>query len=65
MNKPYPTSVCNNCGREAQKDKRKIHSISTWNMGTCDVCGLERPVTETRDFGYPAFKGHTKILQLR
>jgi hypothetical protein len=40
---------CHECG-----DKWGVYSVgcsSTWN-GTCRVCGEEKPVTETRDYGY-------------
>ena len=57
--KPYPYQVCAQCGEKAQKNKRKMFSVSTYNIGVCEVCGKERPVTEARDFGYPRFKGHS------
>jgi hypothetical protein len=60
-NKPTPPSdsllekltqadiCCRECGQ-----KFGVYSVgvsSTW-MGTCDVCGQDKPVTETRDYGY-------------
>lgn len=41
--------TCDECG-----SKYGIYSVATssvW-MGTCHVCGQEKPVTETRDYGY-------------
>jgi len=41
--------VCHECG-----DKYGTYSVgcsSTW-VGRCDVCKEEKPVTETRDYGY-------------
>lgn len=40
---------CKQCGM-----KWGVYSVgcsSTW-IGRCDVCGEERPVTETRDYAY-------------
>jgi hypothetical protein len=40
---------CFECG-----DKYGVYSVgcsSVWN-GKCDVCGEEKPITESRDFGY-------------
>ena len=56
--KPYPSFVCAECGRKAQKDKRKMHSISTMHKGVCEVCTRSRMVTAAIDFGYPKFKGY-------
>ena len=55
MSDDYPTWVCHNCGHDAQPDKRKVHQISTYHAGICDVCGEKKPVTEPRDFGYQEF----------
>ena len=40
---------CNDCGR-----KWGVYSVgcSTSHIGRCDVCGEEKSVTETRDYGY-------------
>jgi hypothetical protein len=41
--------TCFDCG-----DKYGVYSVgcsSVWN-GTCDVCGQEARITETRDFAY-------------
>lgn len=40
---------CFECG-----DKYGVYSVgcsSVWN-GKCDVCGEEKPITESRDFAY-------------
>lgn len=52
--------VCSDCGNAAlklpeNKDKKRF-SVSTFHTATCDVCKQIKPVTETRDFGYPIFK---------
>jgi hypothetical protein len=52
--------VCNDCGNEAlslsvNKNKRKCQ-VSTYHVGECDVCGKDKPVTQTRDFGFPVFE---------
>ena len=53
---------CHECG-----DKWGVYSVgcsSTWN-GTCRVCGEEKRVTETRDYGY-FYTGIRKLkLQLK
>jgi hypothetical protein len=41
--------VCKDCGTEY--GKYSVGCSSTW-MGTCDVCGEAKPVTEVRDYGY-------------
>jgi len=41
--------VCKDCG--AKYGHYSVGCSSTW-LGTCNVCGQERPVTESRDYGY-------------
>jgi hypothetical protein len=41
--------VCNECGMKY--GKYSVGCSSKW-MGTCDVCGEDKPVTEVRDYGY-------------
>lgn len=41
--------VCNECGTRYGKYSVGCSSV---HMGTCDVCGEERSVTEPRDYGY-------------
>jgi len=52
--------VCADCGMKALKlkynKKCKAFSVSTYHHGICDVCGQNKAVTETRDFGYPRFR---------
>ena len=49
--------VCLPCGKRAsEKCKTKIFEVSTFHMGTCDVCNKYSVVTEIRDFGYPTFE---------
>lgn len=50
---------CNDCG--AQYGIHSVGCSSIW-MGICHVCGEEKPVTETRDYGY-LYKGLRKILK--
>ena len=51
---PYPAWTCAECAVAAGG---KMHrDYATWHRGTCPVCGLDRMVTEPRDFGYPKFK---------
>lgn len=51
--------VCFDCGKKALSKpvnrSKKQFSISTVHKSLCDVCGETKPVTETRDFGYPIF----------
>ena len=52
--------VCNDCGKKALKlpiNKGKHQfSISTYHTGECDICKMEKSVTEARDFMYPVFE---------
>jgi hypothetical protein len=41
--------VCNECG--TKYGKYSVGCSSKW-MGTCDVCGQNKAVTEVRDYGY-------------
>jgi hypothetical protein len=43
-----PAWVCDGCGRGTYGEPA---GISTWHEGICGICGLNRPVTEPRDFG--------------
>lgn len=46
-----PAWVCYDCG--IRYGRHTLHAgVSTWHLGTCEVCESERPVTEPRDFGY-------------
>lgn len=50
---------CKDCGQ-----RYGIYSVgcsSTW-VGTCRVCGEERPITETRDWGY-LYKGRRELSE--
>lgn len=42
--------ICHDCGTKYGKLRT---SISTWHNNTCDYCKQEKPVTESRDYGYP------------
>ena len=44
-----PNWVCYDCGRKWGTFKC---GQATWHKDACDVCGLEKSVTEPRDFGY-------------
>ena len=67
--KHYPSWVCRECGIEANRQtcirkygaepKKACFDVSTFHRNTCDVCGLEKMVTEPRDFFYPEFRGHS------
>lgn len=50
---------CRECGM-----KYGIYSVgcSSVYMGTCRVCDQEKPVTETRDWGY-LYKGRTALIK--
>jgi hypothetical protein len=41
--------VCKDCG--TKYGKYSVGCSSSW-VGTCDVCGEEKSVTEVRDYGY-------------
>ena len=45
---------CRECGQNA-KGSYPATGTSTYHMGTCEVCGEKKYITETRDFGYPDF----------
>ena len=57
--KPYPTWICDKCGRKAMKEQgiRRDNIVATYHIDTCEVCGSERECTDPRDYGYPEFKG--------
>lgn len=58
--KPYPVWVCHDCGISAMPEaarKRRTLWVMTFHLGTCEVCGEKRAVTEPRDYGHPKFKG--------
>lgn len=42
--------VCSDCGLALSFTDRK-GSLSTWHTGICSICGREKGVTESRDFG--------------
>jgi anaerobic ribonucleoside-triphosphate reductase len=48
--KEQPAWVCYDCGRKYGTIRGL--SVSCWHRDTCGVCGLEKSVTEPRDFGY-------------
>jgi hypothetical protein len=50
---------CKDCGQ-----RYGIYSVgcsSTW-IGTCRVCSEEKPITETRDWGY-LYKGRRELAE--
>jgi len=49
----YPSWICSDCGHKAQPDKKRINENATWHESKCDVCKETKPVTQTRDFGWP------------
>ena len=51
--------ICNDCG--TKYGKYSVGCSSRW-MGTCDVCGEIKGVTEVRDYGYLA-KGIKELRQ--
>lgn len=65
--KEYPvvSLACTPCGitanyltclkRFGRPPERPGYESSTFHVGTCDVCGIRRDVTETRDFFHPDF----------
>jgi hypothetical protein len=44
-----PHWVCLDCGKTYG---RRIGGCCTMHLDRCGVCGEEKPVTESRDFGY-------------
>ena len=52
-------TVCHDCGKKY--GNYSVSCSSTW-QGTCGVCGQEKPVTETRDYGYMR-KGILELLK--
>jgi len=59
--KQYPDWVCQDCGLAASGGRQ--FKYSTYHFGHCNVCdGDKIPVTEPRDFFYPEFKGHEKLI---
>jgi hypothetical protein len=49
----FPEKVCSSCAVMAGGKLRTV--TATWHEARCDVCGLTKPVTQPRDFGYPRF----------
>lgn len=62
MEHEYPQWICDSCG---VKHGKKPCGTATWHMGTCDVCGKYKSVTEPRDFGHlkDSWKAATKRAQ--
>jgi DNA-directed RNA polymerase subunit RPC12/RpoP len=45
--------VCFTCGRKYLTEKQKNDEhISTFHLGKCGVCNLEKPVTSIRNYNY-------------
>jgi hypothetical protein len=51
----YPDWVCHDCATKADGKIPEGH-LSTFHIGECGVCGIEKSVTEPRDYRYPVFK---------
>jgi hypothetical protein len=55
----YPDLVCWECGYDASDKVRRSHlhryHTATYHIGTCDICGRKKAVTEVRDFFFPKF----------
>lgn len=49
MTRDYPRWTCWECG---VKHGTKKDRIASWHFGKCDVCELNKNVTEPRDFGH-------------
>ena len=49
MIRDYPRWTCWECG---VKHGTKKDRIASWHFGKCDVCELNKNVTEPRDFGH-------------
>jgi len=62
MEDDYPELVCAVCGA---KYGTRIPVISTWHNSTCGVCYEERPVTESRDYGYLSGWRNLEVLENR
>jgi len=54
MTENYPAWTCKECALTYGGRYPQNH-ISSWHMGTCDVCKLEKAVTQPRDFCYPKY----------
>ena len=52
FHKDYPDWICNDCGRTYGKRPEGNPYGATYHVGTCDICGEEKEVTEPRDFGH-------------
>ena len=51
--KPYPSWICDECGRLHGKRPEGNPYGATWHIDTCGVCGTAGvEVTECRDFGH-------------
>lgn len=58
-------TVCSECGiaanvltclyRYGAPPKQLAFTISTMHLGRCDWCGMQKSITEVRDFFYPDF----------
>jgi hypothetical protein len=51
--KPYPSWICDECGRLHGKRPEGNPYGATWHIDTCGICGTGGvEVTECRDFGH-------------
>lgn len=44
--------VCQQCGEIFGNGRPKHIIVSTWHHGECAICGKQKAVTESRDFGH-------------
>jgi len=40
--------ICADCGNKNGKERGTLH---TWHIGTCDICGEKKAITQGRDYG--------------
>lgn len=57
--KPYPKQVCWDCGNPVKKC-RKVGAITVF-QGLCGVYGKKKNVSTAGDYGWPDFKGFSRV----
>ena len=62
MKDDYPVWMCSACGA---KYGTRIPVMATWHDGTCGICYEERPVAESRDYGYLSGWRNLEVLENR
>lgn len=54
--KDYPKKICSVCATLNGGTWTPEEHIGCFHIGKCDVCCMEKEVSEPRDYGYPKFQ---------